>query len=239
MKLNPQFTYPKLEQVTDKVTGKRHYNYVGADGTCHSGMSSVTTILGETADKTALIAWRNRVGDAKANQESKEATGLGKLMHTHLENYALGIERPSGNNVVRVMAEQMADQIINNGLCNVDEVWAQEVSVFEPSLWAGSFDAAGIWKGKPAIIDYKTSKKIKKEEYVQDYYLQTACYGYTHNRMFGTNIRCAVIMMATRPDPTTGKEAEYAEYVIEGERFDYYVNEWFNRVEQYYKKIGK
>ena len=85
----------------------------------------------------------------------------------------------------------------------------------------------------------KMAKKIKKEEYVQDYYLQTACYGYTHNRMFGTNIRCAVIMMATRPDPTTGKEAEYAEYVIEGERFDYYVNEWFNRVEQYYKKIGK
>ena len=49
--------------------------------------ASVTTILDSTKDKTHLIAWRKRVGEAKAQEITTEAAGVGTRMHKYLEDY--------------------------------------------------------------------------------------------------------------------------------------------------------
>lgn len=223
MKIINLYDYPKLEQVTQS-DGKRHYN---ADQ--YKGMASVTTILSATGDKTALDAWRKRVGDKEAERVRKEATGLGSLMHEHLENYILETPRPGGGNIVRKMAERMADQIIEKGLCNITECWGQEVSVYFPDLYAGTIDFVGIHNGFPAIIDYKTSKKIKEMKWMDDYRCQSAGYATAHDELFGTKIRKIVIFMVTR-------DYEFKEYVFEGKDFSDSVNMWTKRVEEFYSK---
>jgi genome maintenance exonuclease 1 len=219
MLLNPKFDYKPLTR--EEREGRRLY------ATPSGAVPSVTTILDSTKDKTFLIEWRKRVGEQQANQISKEASGLGTLMHKHLENYVLGIDRPKGNNTVQVMATAMADTMIREAFCDIDEVWGIETGLFYPELYAGTTDMVGMHKGKPAIIDHKTTNKPKKKEWIEDYFLQCCAYALAHNSMYGTDINKAVVNIIDR-------DAKLQSFVIEGAEFDIYSEKWVARVDQYY-----
>ena len=220
MLFNPKFQYQPLKRV--ESNGSRLYE------TPAGKVASVTTILDSTKDKTHLMEWRKRVGDAEANRISKEAAGLGTLMHTHLENYVIGKPRPAGNNTVQIMATAMADTMIREAFVNVDEVWGIEAALYYPGLYAGTSDMIGVWQGKPAIIDHKTTNKPKKKEWIEDYFLQCCAYALAHNEVHGTDIRTCAINIIDR-------EAKLQSFVIEGNEFDHYCVEWTKRVDQFYK----
>lgn len=225
MLLTEKIQYKKLERVTT-AEGRK---YVGDDNT---PVPSVTTVLDKTSDKTALIAWRKRVGDAEANRVSKESAGLGTKVHNALEQYILGEDYEiKGNNFVSILARDMANLMINEGFTNVNEVWGTEVGLIAPGLYAGTTDCIGMHNGDEAIIDFKTSKKIKPAKWVQDYFLQCCAYAMAHNEMYGTKIRKGVILMVSR-------DVELKEYIIEGEEFDKYCELWTSRLEEYYSKFG-
>lgn len=193
---------------------------------------SVTTILSKTADTTGLDEWREYVGEAKANQIRDEATGLGTLMHEHLENHVLNIERPRGSNLVRQMARNMADRIIEHGLSQVDEIWGIESPLYYPERFAGTTDLVGVFQGKPAIMDYKNSKKMKTKDKIPDYFCQGAAYALAHNILYGTDISTIVIFMASR-------DLQYQHFVVEGDEFKHYLGEWERRVDQFYAMMNK
>jgi CRISPR/Cas system-associated exonuclease Cas4 (RecB family) len=220
---NKQFEYPQLERVT-RPDGVRHY-------ICDKGIphASVTTILGATEDKTGLMEWRAWVGDKKADQIRDDACSLGTLMHTHLENWMMGEERPGGSNVIRKMATNMADQIIERGLTNVSEVWAMEEMLYFPGLYAGTADLIGIHNGEPAIMDYKTTNKMKSKDKINNYACQLAAYALAHNELFGTNIKRGVIFMVAR-------DLSFQEYVFEGEEFEKAIGEWMERLEMFFNQ---
>jgi hypothetical protein len=220
MLFNPIYQYQTLKRV--ESNGSRLYD------TPAGKVASVTTILDSTKDKTFLIEWRKRVGDSEANRISKEASGLGTLMHLHLENYVIGKPRPVGNNLVQTMARSMADTMINEAFPNVDEVWGIEASLYYPGLYAGTSDMIGVWKGKPAIIDHKTTTKPKKKEWIEDYFLQCCAYALAHNEVHGTDIRTCAINIIDR-------DAKLQSFVIEGNEFDHYSVEWTKRIDQFYK----
>ena len=186
--------YKACQQVNDPVTRKRVY--LTPDGL---KTPSVTTILGATKDQTHLIEWRKRVGTEKAEQITKEASGVGTAMHANLERFLCGLERQPGNNPVHVKANAMANQIIANGLSKVNEVWAMEQSLYFPGLYSGTTDLVGVYDGQPAICDHKQTNKPKKAEWVEDYYLQLMAYILAHNEVYGTNIRKGVILMCVKP----------------------------------------
>lgn len=219
-KINEKYNYPELKQINGTV---RLYD-TGAEK-----LPSVTTILSSTGDKTALIEWRNRVGEEEANRITREATGLGSLVHKHVEHYVAGIDRPSGNNLVHKMAREMSDRIIVDGLKDVDEVWGMEVKLFYPGLYAGTTDLVGIYKGRESIMDHKTAKVLKKPEWMEDYFMQTTAYALAHNELFGTDIKHGVLFMTTRDN-------NYKTYTIEGTEFAKYTDMWLQRVEDYYKQ---
>ena len=224
MLLTEKIQYKKLERVTT-AEGRK---YVGDDNV---PVPSVTTILDKTSDKTALIAWRKRVGEAEANRVSKESAGLGTKVHDALEKHILGEEVTFGNNMVSVMAKDMSELMIKEGFANVDEVWGTEIGLIAKGLYAGTTDCIGVHNGEDAIIDFKTSKKIKKEEWIEDYYLQCCAYAMAHNEMYGTNIKKGVILMVSR-------DVKFKEFVIEGARFEMYCDLWTQRLEEYYSKFG-
>ena len=219
--INPPYKYDPVPRI--EVDGKRLY--LTPDG---SKVPSVTTVLGATKDKTHLLEWRKRVGDTEATRISTEAAGLGTLFHTHLENHIIGKSRPTGTNQVRTLAASMADIIISNGLSQINEVWGMEIGLYYPELYAGTTDLIAVYNGKPAIIDYKTTTKPKKREWIDDYFLQMCAYAAAHNNVYGTSINQAVIFMVSRA-------GEYQEFIIQGDEFTHYAEMWTHRVAQYYQ----
>lgn len=203
--------------------GKRYY----LDPTNGQPLPSVTTILSQTADKTYLVEWEARVGKEKAEAIRNEAAGLGTLLHTHMECHIQGITRPGGNNIGRQMVARMADQIIEKAMPNVDEIWGFEIPLWFPGLYAGTTDLVGVYEGKPAIMDYKTTKKMKSRDKIADYFDQTVAYSLAHNEVFGTNIRCGVIFMVAR-------DLEYQTYVLEGDEYDRHEASFLERCGAYY-----
>lgn len=229
-----KFNYAPISRTT--VEGKRHYALPNGDK-----VPSVTTILDRTKSeesKAALQQWRKNVGEVRAQQITTEAANRGTRMHAYLESYALSDDmKPLPTNPFAHPSWFMAAEVIMKGLVNVDEFWGVEVPVYYSGLYAGTTDCVGVWKKKPAIIDFKQSNKVKKREYISDYFIQLAAYAQAHNATHGTDIDTGVIMMAVQPKELpdgTYTTPEYLEFVIEGEEFAYWTDEWTKRVELYY-----
>lgn len=222
--LTEKYQYPALRRIqTDK--GRQYTDDKGEP------VPSVTTVLDKTGDKTALIAWRKRVGEAEAQRISTESAGLGTKVHNSLEKFVLGEDwQVTGNNLVSIMAKRMVDRMVEDGLSQVDEIWGVEVGLIAEGLYAGTSDAIGMFNGVPSIIDFKTAKKIKKREWIEDYFLQGCAYALAHNEMFETKIRKVVILMVDR-------ESKFKEFIIEGEEFDKYCGIWAERLADYYGKV--
>jgi putative transcriptional regulator len=80
----------------------------------------------------------------------------------------------------------------------VSEVWGSEINLYYPELYAGTTDLIGVYRGEPAIMDFKQSRKLKKAEWVEDYYLQLVAYAEAHNKLFNTQIRHGSIFICTQ-----------------------------------------
>lgn len=217
-----RFQYKNCVQVNDPVTRKRVYQT--PDG---ESLPSVTTILSSTKDMTHLNEWKKRIGEEKAAQITREAAGIGTAMHGNLERFIAGLERMPGNNHVHQHAHKMADVIIQNGLKDVNEVWAMEQSLYFPGLYSGTTDLVGVYKDKPAVMDYKQTNKPKKDEWIDDYKMQLVAYILAHNEVYGTDIRQGIVFMCSR-------DFQYQQFEVKPEDFNYWQDQWLNKVEEYY-----
>jgi len=195
---------------------------------------SVTTILDATKSeesKKALHEWRKRVGPEKAQQITTEAAGRGTRMHKWLEDYIkTGVLNEPGSNPYSKQSHQMAHTIISQGLSNCPEFWGTEVSLYFPKIYAGTTDLVGLHNSDEAILDFKQTNKPKKREWIEDYFLQLTAYANAHNEIYGTKIRKGVILMCSADN-------QYQEFIVEGNEFDTWSDNWWKRVEEYYTKF--
>ena len=221
-----KYKYEKLKRV--EVDGKRRYAAPG-----HPPVASVTTILSGTKDMSHLIAWKKRVGEAKAQEIVTEASGVGTRMHKYLEDYVdNGVWTESaGSNPYAQQAYEMACVIRDEAMGDVDEIWGSEVPLYVPGIFAGTTDLVGQYKGNPCIMDFKQTNKPKKPEWVEDYYLQLTAYALGHNEVHGTDIREGHIFMCSRA-------LEYQQFDLWPDEFAEWEQEWWNRCRQYYEKHG-
>ena len=223
--INPKYTYEKLKRV--EVDGKRRYAAPGG-----APVASVTTILSNTKDMSHLIAWKKRVGEQKAQEIVTEASGVGTRMHHYLEKYVETGEWPQpGSNPYAQQAHMMATTIKVHAMDDVDEIWGSEVPLYVPGIYAGTTDLVGLYKGNPAILDFKQTNKPKKLEWVEDYFLQLTAYAIAHNEVHGTDIREGHIFMCSRA-------GEYQQFDLWPDDFAEWEQEWWRRVYQYYEKFG-
>ena len=232
---NPKFNYHELSRTTEE--GKRLH--LTPDG---KRVPSVTTVLEKTKPeekKAALQQWRDRVGHAQAQVITTEAANRGTRMHTYLEHYVkTGELRERGTNPFGWASHAMAQTVIEDGLTNVTEFWGVEIPLYFPSLYAGTTDGCGIHLGDESILDYKQTNKPKREEWIEDYYLQLTAYALAHNEVYGTNIRKGVVLMCVKPpvDEMGNPLArpQYQEFVLRPEDFDNWADQWWRRLELYY-----
>jgi len=229
-----KYNYEPIDRTT--VNGKRHY--CTPDG---NKVPSVTTILDKTKSREsreALERWKKSIGEERAKQITTEAANRGTRMHAYLEHYVkTGEMKELPSNPFAHPSWFMAAQVILEGFEKIDEVWGVEVPVYYSGLYAGTTDSVGVHDGAPAIMDYKQTNKLKKREYIGDYFIQLAAYAQAHNNMHGTDIKKGVILMCQQPkelSPGVFDTPVYQEFILKGTEFEHYNNEWNKRVELYY-----
>lgn len=156
---------------------------------------SVTTILSKTKDMTHLDKWRKNVGEDKADKILKQAGSRGTHVHALCEQYILN--NPVDTRTVLPHNLNLFKQIIPLLNDNVDNVRALEKALFSHRLKAaGSTDLIADWKGKPAIIDFKTSLKNKRVDWIEDYFLQASMYSFMFWEMTRLHYPNIVVIIA-------------------------------------------
>ena len=221
-----KYNYPSLERI-EKDVG-RHY----LDSN-NNPVPSVTTVLSNTSkSKDGLIQWRNRVGDKEAERVIKQSTDIGTAVHEGIEKYLLNqqwdnfIESPD-----QLLAKKMTQKFINDGLNGISEVWGLEVGLMLDNLYAGTADCVGKYNAIPTLIDFKTAKKIKKREWIEDYFLQGCAYANAHNVMFDTDIQQIVILMVDR-------DLIFQEFYVRPTEFSYLTKKWKSRLIEFNNKYN-
>ena len=220
-----KYDYKEIKKKS--VEGRRLY--ACPDG---NAVASVTTILDATKDKTHLIAWRKRVGETKAREITTEAAGVGTRMHKYLEDYVESGEWPTpGSNPYAQQAHKMAEQVKEQALVDIDEIWGSEVQLYHPKIYAGTTDLVGSYNGNACIMDFKQTNKPKKKEWVEDYYLQLTAYALAHNELYGTDIKEGHVFMCSR-------DLQYQQFDLWPDEFAEWESKWWDRVYEYYDKIA-
>ncbi len=173
---------------------------------------SITSVLGANPEKKkGLQEWRKRVGEAEANKISRKASRRGTTVHKICEDYL--------NNEEEYINGAMPDSVgMFNSLKpilikNVGDVYGQELALYSDHLGvAGRVDLIAEWDGVPSIIDFKTSARPKKLEWIDDYFMQCSGYAAMYYEMTGFPIKdvvVAIMVDGDSPQIFKGKVGEW------------------------------
>jgi ATP-dependent exoDNAse (exonuclease V) beta subunit len=179
--------------------------YIFDDGTEYY---SVTTILGYTADHTALNKWKQRVGVQEAQRQSEYASKIGTQMHECLEYYLNTKKEPNyPNSVVKNLCKQIEPYLD----IRIAKVHNTEMVLYSDQLkTAGTMDAFVDYhtnKGPtPFILDFKTSKRQKPLEYIHDYFIQLALYAIMLEEIYGHKVEYGMLMFAYKEVRSPNRE---------------------------------
>ena len=156
---------------------------------------SITTVLKDRGNE-GVIKWRKRVGEDVANAVSRKATNRGTKFHTIVEEFL-------DNKDVRIHRKDFLIYEIflhmkNTLVANVNNIRAQECGLYSDKYKvAGRVDCIAEYDGVLSIIDFKTSKRKRKDEWNENYYIQSSAYAEMFEDRTGTPIEQIVILVVT------------------------------------------
>jgi CRISPR/Cas system-associated exonuclease Cas4 (RecB family) len=194
---------PKLERAT--IDGVRYYSIPEGDQLLK--LVSITSVTSHF-NKEIFIKWRKRVGNEEAD------------LHTLVENYLYNRDLPT----VQPISDFLF-KIAKTELNKIDNIYCLEGALYSKQLGvAGTTDCIGEYDGELAVIDFKTSKKPKPREWIENYFVQAMFYGMALYEMTGIPIKKLVIIMT----------CENGECVVYEERD---LNKYMKLVVKYIKKF--
>ena len=221
MKKSNKYSYIQGKQITDAVTGIRHYDFAGVR------LPSVTTILAKTKDQSYLTNWKKKVGHEEAerikNLSSKRGTAMHKFLEKHIQSSGYDDLTEIGQ-----QAKPMAQKIIEQGLIPISEYYGSEIMIHYPGLYAGTTDLICMHNDLETVVDFKQSNKPKKLEWIEDFFLQIAAYAMAHDEVYRSRIRQGVIMVCT-PD------LYYQEFKIQDADLKRWKHKWLARLDHYHE----
>lgn len=212
--LQPKFNHELLNLAPLERTekdGKRYY--ITPDGV----FPSVTTVLGEKLDKSGLELWKARVGAAEVEKVSRLAANRGTAIHKLCEDYLMNV----GIDARKIMPfNMMMFNTIKPILAkNVNKVYGIESMLYSKVLKAaGTSDLLAEYNGINSIVDFKTSKKEKKEEWIQNYFIQATTYSIMAEELTDLKFPQIVIIIANDDFETqvfVKNRDDYKERVLE------------------------
>ena len=223
LKKSNKYKYLQGKQITDHESGTRVYEVVG------TRLPSVTTVLSATKDQQFLKDWKAKVGETEAERIKNLSSKRGTSMHKFLESHIQGVGYDDLTEIGQA-AKPMAQKIIEVGLTPISEYYGSEVMLHYPGLYAGSTDLVCNHNGLDTIVDFKQSNRPKREEWVEDYYLQIAAYCMAHDYVYQSEIRQGIIMICT-PD------LYYQEFKIQDNELRSWKHKFLKRLDMYNELI--
>ena len=187
--------------------------YTDPNNNTYPSITTVLSILSEDAIKT----WRAKVGEEEANRISKTASNRGTAVHDLLERY-VNNESDFDKEVEPHIMQSFYDVKPVLDKC-LTKVYAQEAGLYSERLGvAGRVDCVGEWNGIDSIIDYKTSKKLKKKEWIDSYFMQSTAYAIMWEERTGIPINQLVVVIAVdneEPQIIIEKRENWTEKLIQ------------------------
>ena len=179
-------TLPKMTRKTTEE-GRRYFT---PDGDAYP---SITTVLG-ILSVDGIMKWRKRVGEEEANKISHQAATRGTSVHKLAEDYIDNVDDWKGKAMPNnLYTFSHLKNIIDNRLNNV---WFQEEYLYSDRLkCAGQVDCIAEFDGELSIVDFKTSRKPKKIEWITNYFIQASFYAAAFYERTGVPIRQGVILI--------------------------------------------
>jgi genome maintenance exonuclease 1 len=158
---------------------------------------SVTTILSHAKDKTFLNEWRARIGEDEANRIVKKSSSRGTKLHDACEKY---LKNELTDMKIRMLMPDVKDfftQLRPHIDKNIGKVYGTEQALYSDRLRiAGRTDCIAEWGGLLSIVDYKNSIKEKREDWIQDYFIQCTAYATMFEDLTGISIPQIVVLIA-------------------------------------------
>jgi hypothetical protein len=161
---------------------------------------SVTTVLSSFYDKDkVLAAWKARKGEAEADRITRQAGDKGTIIHKLAEMHLLGQDYRT---FPAPPFELSRFACIKRQLdAHVTTVYGIEFALYSHILrTAGRADLICLWDGIPSIVDFKTSIRPKKEEWIENYFVQSSCYGFMTYERLGLKIQQIVVLIVNDYD---------------------------------------
>lgn len=170
-------------------------------------LPSITTVL-SVLSRDSIAKWRARVGEKEANRISHRASTRGTAVHEICEKYVnndpdylkIPVENSEGEWELRLATPDLIASF--NDLkpildTRLTEVYAQEAPLYSMHLGvAGRVDCVGIFDGKLSIIDYKTSRKPKRRDWISNYFMQETAYAIMWEELTGQPITQLVTIVS-------------------------------------------
>jgi genome maintenance exonuclease 1 len=244
----------RIERV--EVNGLRHYK-VTVDGEIIGVFPSMTTILGETKEKGGFDEWRNKVGHEEADRISNLSMNRGTIMHRLIELYK-GIKGTPAERLLELKNIASTDKEVNQFnkdplgdewlkagweffmkfwnhpvefFDRIEEVLAAERFIWSKRGYAGTLDnVSNTFDRGVLIIDYKNSRKPKKDEWIEDYFCQVAGYSVAYYERTGIVPQGCEIWMANEV------EDKPQIFKMTYDDMKYYFKEFMKRLRQYNEK---
>ena len=219
IKHSKKYTYVDASRIEEH--GSRLYDVNGAR------LPSVTTILGKTKDQQFIKDWKAKVGEQEAERIKNLSSNRGTAMHKFLEHHITGVGYDDLT-AIGQEAKAMAEKVIDVGLTPVEEYYGSEVMLHYPGLYAGSTDLVCVHNGMDTVVDFKQANRPKREDWIEDYFMQIGAYAMAHDYVHKSEIKQGVVMICT-PD------LYYQEFKISGPELRSWKHKFLKRLDMYHE----
>ena len=185
---------------------------------------SITTVL-SAYNKKAIMEWRQRVGEEKANEISRKASGRGTKLHNTVEKYLLNeMTDMKLQTMMPDIKEMFFDmrKIIDE---NIGDIYGIEQPLYSHKLkLAGRCDCIAEWNGELAIVDWKTASRTKDKDHITNYFMQATAYAEMFEERTGKAIDTIVVAISVQsesPQLFVEEKSKYLSPLIEyNERYE-------------------
>jgi NTP pyrophosphatase (non-canonical NTP hydrolase) len=161
---------------------------------------SITTVL-SAYNKKAIMEWRQRVGEEKANEISRKASGRGTKLHNTVEKYLLNeMSDIKIQTMMPDIKEMFFDmrKIIDE---NIGDIYGIEQPLYSHKLkLAGRCDCIAEWNNELAIVDWKTASRTKDKDHIQNYFMQATAYAEMFEERTGKAIDTIVVAISVQSE---------------------------------------
>ena len=196
-----------FELEANTIDGVRYYTL--PSGQKAPSITSITSFY----NRQTFINWRKKVGEEEANKITKVATDRGTKFHDLVEKY---LSNEDVNSLKDVLPTTKARWIAaRESLNKIDNIHALEKPLYSEYFGiAGRVDCIAQYEGELAVIDFKTSKKIKPEKWLQNYFVQETAYACMYYEMTGISVKKIVtLMVADNGDVKVYEKTNKSDYI--------------------------